>query len=101
YVTQVLQDEEGIFLAASDYVQILADSISKYMPKPLNTLGTFGFGRSENRESLRDFFEVDAKHIVFAALNALAKEKKFKSSSLKKAMKDLGINPEKPNPLKA
>ncbi|MGE5680304.1 MAG: pyruvate dehydrogenase (acetyl-transferring), homodimeric type [Bacillota bacterium] len=101
YVTQMLQNEDGIFLSASDYVQILADSISKYLPKPINTLGTFGFGRSEDRAGLRDFFEVDAKHIAFAALSALAKEKKFKASSLSKAMKDLGINPEKPNPLKA
>ncbi|MGE5497738.1 MAG: pyruvate dehydrogenase (acetyl-transferring), homodimeric type [Syntrophothermus sp.] len=101
YITKALQNEDGIFLSASDYVQILADALSKYMPKTLNTLGTFGFGRSENRDSLREFFEVDAKHIAFAALSALAKDKKIKPAVLKKAIKDLGINTEKLNPIKA
>jgi pyruvate dehydrogenase E1 component len=61
-------------------------------------LGTDGFGRSESRASLRDFFEVDAKHIVLATLNALAREQQFKPKELQKAIKDLGINPDKPNP---
>ncbi|MGE5431935.1 MAG: pyruvate dehydrogenase (acetyl-transferring), homodimeric type [Syntrophomonadaceae bacterium] len=99
YVTEQLQNEEGVFVSASDYVQILADSISKYLPRPINTLGTFGFGRSEDREGLRNFFEVDARYIVLAALMALANDKKIKPGVVSKAIKDLGINPDKKNPL--
>ena len=62
------------------------------------SLGTDGFGRSENRAALRDFFEVDAKHIVLAALNALARENKIKLEVVQQALRDLGINPRKPNP---
>jgi pyruvate dehydrogenase E1 component len=61
-------------------------------------LGTDGFGRSENRASLRDFFEVDAKHIVLATLTALARDKQISPEILRKAIEDLGINPEKLNP---
>ncbi|MGE5351146.1 MAG: pyruvate dehydrogenase (acetyl-transferring), homodimeric type [Acidobacteriota bacterium] len=99
YVTEQLQNEEGVFVAASDYVQMLADSISKYLPRPINTLGTFGFGRSEDREGLRNFFEVDARYIVLATLMALANEKKIKPGVVSKAIKDMGINPDKKNPL--
>jgi len=101
YVTQMLGNEEGIFVSASDYVQILSDSISRYLPRPIIALGTYGFGRSEDRASLRDFFEVDAKHIAHAALVNLAKEKKVKQQVVKKAMSDLGINPAKANPMRA
>jgi len=61
-------------------------------------LGTDGFGRSENRASLRDFFEVDAKHIVLATLHALVREKQIGLNVVQQAIKDLGINPEKLNP---
>jgi pyruvate dehydrogenase E1 component len=61
-------------------------------------LGTDGFGRSENRVALRDFFEVDAKHIVLAALAALRRENKIGSDVVKRAVQELGINPEKANP---
>jgi pyruvate dehydrogenase E1 component len=64
----------------------------------LVSLGTDGFGRSENRAALRDFFEVDAKHIVLATLTALARDKHIPPDVLQKAVKDLGINPDKPNP---
>jgi pyruvate dehydrogenase E1 component len=99
YVTQVLKDEEGVFVAASDYVKTLPDSIGKWFPRPLMALGTDGFGRSEGRADLRDFFEVDAKHIVLAALYALFKEGKVKQPAIEKAIRDLEINPEKLNPL--
>src|ERR1017187_5860173 len=67
----MLLDEEGVFVASSDYVKALPDSISKWFPRPLISLGTDGFGRSESRVALRDFFEVDAKHIVLAVLYAV------------------------------
>lgn len=98
FVTKTLKDAPGVLVAASDYMKVLPESISQWMPRPLAVLGTDGFGRSESRASLRDFFEVDAKHIVLATLNALAQDKQIKPDLLKKAIKDLGINPEKPNP---
>jgi pyruvate dehydrogenase E1 component len=101
YVSEITKGEKGVFVAASDFVQIMGDSLAKWLPAPLHTLGTFGFGRSEGRASLRDFFEVDAKHIVYAALYSLVKEKQLKPDVLKKAKKELGINPDKPNPAKS
>ncbi len=79
-------------------MKVLPESIAQWMPRPLVALGTDGFGRSESRVALRDFFEVDAKHIVLATLTALAREKQIKADVLQQAVKDLGINPEKANP---
>ena len=98
FLTQALQSAPGVLVAASDYMKVLPESISQWMPRPLVALGTDGFGRSENRPALRDFFEVDAKHIVLATLNALAKDKQIKPETVKKAIADLGINPEKLDP---
>ncbi|MGA2387521.1 MAG: pyruvate dehydrogenase (acetyl-transferring), homodimeric type [Candidatus Sulfotelmatobacter sp.] len=98
YVTEKLTDAPGPFIAASDYMKVLPESLAKWIPGQLVSLGTDGFGRSENRAALRDFFEVDAKHIVLATLGALAREKKIEPAILKKAIRDLGINPEKMNP---
>jgi len=98
YVTRCLKGAPGVFVAASDYMKILPESIARWVPGKLVALGTDGFGRSENRESLRDFFEVDAKHIVLATLSALAWEKQVATDMVQKAIRDLGIRPEKPNP---
>lgn len=98
YVSTVIQND-GVIVAASDYVKTLPDSISKWLPKRLFTLGTDGFGRSEGRNELRDFFEVDAKHIVTATLYALYKDGKYKLADLKKAMKEQGIDANKLNPM--
>src|SRR5271169_3243629 len=98
FVTQCLKEAPGVFVAASDYMKVLPESISQWVPRPLVALGTDGFGRSEGRASLRDFFEVDAKHIVLTTLTALARDKQIEPETLQKAIKDLGINPEKPNP---
>ena len=112
YVTQALKGAAGPgpFIAASDYMKVLPESIAQWVPGKLVALGTDGFGRSENRASLRDFFEVDAKHIVLATLHALAGEKSSEKGEkkdgpgavnaklLEKAIRDLGIDPEKRNP---
>jgi pyruvate dehydrogenase E1 component len=98
FVTQCLKDAPGVLVAASDYMKVLPEAIAQWMPRPLVALGTDGFGRSENRAALRDFFEVDAKHIVLATLNALVKDKQIKADTLQSAIKELGINPEKLNP---
>ncbi|MCK5619027.1 MAG: pyruvate dehydrogenase (acetyl-transferring), homodimeric type, partial [Candidatus Krumholzibacteria bacterium] len=99
YVGQVLDNEKGVFVAASDYVKALPASISKWVPGGIEFLGTDGFGRSDSREALRDFFEVDARYIVLAGLNALSKEGTLESSLVKKAISDLEIDPGKKNPL--
>jgi pyruvate dehydrogenase E1 component len=98
YVTQMLKDAPGVLVAASDYMKVLPESICRWMPRNLVSLGTDGYGRSEGREALRDFFEVDAKHIVLATLHALLREKQIKPEVVTQAVKDLGINPEKANP---
>jgi len=98
YVTQQLKDTQGVLVAASDYMKVLPESLAQWMPRPLLSLGTDGFGRSEGRVALRDFFEVDAKHIVLATLHALAREKKIGIEVVQKAIEEFGINPEKANP---
>ena len=99
YIEQQLGKEDGIFVAASDYVKTLPASVAKWIPGPVTLLGTDGYGRSESREALRDFFEVDARHIAFAALSALAREKRIAVADVKRAAKALKIEPDKENPL--
>jgi len=99
YVTRLLQAEKGVFVSASDYMKVLGDSIRKWVPGPYTVLGTDGFGRSESREALRDFFEVDTKHIVWATLTSLYDQKQISSDVLSKAQTDLKINPNKLNPM--
>ncbi|MBF0570499.1 MAG: pyruvate dehydrogenase (acetyl-transferring), homodimeric type [Candidatus Omnitrophica bacterium] len=99
YVTQLLRNEKGVFVSASDYMKILGDSIRQWVPGPYTVLGTDGFGRSESREALRDFFEVDAKHIVWAALTTLHEQKQIGDEALMKAQGELKINPQKLNPM--
>jgi pyruvate dehydrogenase E1 component len=99
YVSKMLAKEPGVLVAASDYLKTLPNMISKWMPRQLAALGTDGFGRSEGRQSLRDFFEVDARSIVLATLHELHQEGKIEGKVLDKAIKDLGINPEKLNPV--
>ncbi|MGE0706029.1 MAG: pyruvate dehydrogenase (acetyl-transferring), homodimeric type, partial [Vicinamibacterales bacterium] len=98
YVTQCFKDAPGVFVAASDYVKALPDSIDKWLPRPLHSLGTDGYGRSENRASLREFFEVDARYVVVATLAALARDGKIERSVVEQAIKTHNINPEKSNP---
>jgi len=99
YVTEQLADAPGVLFAATDYLKTLPNIISRWMPRRLASLGTDGFGRSEGRQALRDFFEVDARFITLAALYELLHEGKIESSIVDKAIKDLDINPDKPNPL--
>jgi pyruvate dehydrogenase E1 component len=99
YIEQCLQGEKGAFVIASDYVKALPESIARWFPVPPVSLGTDGFGRSDSRQALRDFFEVDARHIALAALSALAGQGQLDSEVVKRAMQDLEIHPEKPNPV--
>jgi pyruvate dehydrogenase E1 component len=99
YVTQCLGNAPGVLVAASDYLKTLPNMVSKWMPRRLGSLGTDGFGRSEGRASLREFFEVDARFIAIAVLHELFVDGKVERAALDKAIKDLGINPDKPNPV--
>ncbi len=99
YITQILKDAKGVFVAASDYVKALPESISRWLPGPLFSLGTDGYGRSDGRGHLRDFFEVDERYIVLAALHMLKSEGKIKDTVVKKAIKDLDIDTGKANPM--
>jgi pyruvate dehydrogenase E1 component len=101
YVTALLGSAPGVYVAASDFVRALPDSIAKWLPRPLQSLGTDGFGRSESRAELRNFFEVDARYVVLAALYGLALEKQLPMETVRKAQRELGLDPEKPNPLTA
>ena len=98
WVTQQLKDAPGVFVAASDYCKVLPDSIDRWMPRKIRTLGTDGFGRSEDRAALREFFEVDARFVAVAALSELLKEGQIDAKVVQQAIKDLGIDPEKRNP---
>ncbi|HKV25571.1 MAG TPA: pyruvate dehydrogenase (acetyl-transferring), homodimeric type [Candidatus Acidoferrum sp.] len=99
YVTECLAEAPGVLVAASDYLKTLPNMISKWMPRRLASLGTDGFGRSEGRASLRDYFEVDAKFITLAALHELMADGKIERSVVDKAIKELGIDAEKKNPV--
>jgi pyruvate dehydrogenase E1 component len=98
YVTSCLGAAPGIVVAASDYLKSQPDMIARFIGKPMVTLGTDGFGRSEDRASLRNFFEVDAKHIAAATLSALLREKQVDAKLVAKAFKELEINSEKADP---
>jgi len=98
YVTQCVKDAPGVFVAASDYVKALPHAIDRWLPRPLETLGTDGFGRSESRESLRDHFEVDARYVVVATLGALARAGQIDAAVVAGAIKTFDINPDKINP---
>jgi len=99
YVSEALADAPGVLVAASDYLKALPNLVSKWMPRRVASLGTDGFGRSESRDSLRNFFEVDAKFIALATLRELLSEGKIQASIVQQAIKDLAIDVKKPDPL--
>ncbi len=99
YVETCLQKHEGPIIAATDYVRAYADLIRPFISRSYTVLGTDGFGRSDTREQLRHFFEVDRYHIAVAALYALATEKAIPMSQVNDAMKKYKIDPKKPDPV--
>ncbi len=98
YVEQCLHASPGPVIAASDYMKIHADQIRPYVKSKYIVLGTDGFGRSDTRQRLRSFFEVDARHIVLAAIHALVAEGTIDKSLISAALKKYDIDPEKPDP---
>jgi pyruvate dehydrogenase E1 component len=98
YLEEVLENEEGVFVAVSDYMRLVPDQIAPWVPGGLFTLGTDGYGRSDTRGALRRFFEVDAESVVVATLYALAEKGHCPMSLVSQAMKDLKIDAGKPRP---
>jgi pyruvate dehydrogenase E1 component len=99
YVEQLLQGREGPGVAATDYVRTFAEQIRPFVGRRYVTLGTDGFGRSDFRRKLREFFEVNRHYVALAALKALADEGTIPPKTVADAIKKYGIDPEKPNPI--
>ncbi len=99
YLSEVMKESKGPIIAVSDNVKLLPHSLVQWLEQPLVALGTDGFGRSEGRSDLRRFFEVDAAHTVWAALSHLVREGQLDSKLLKDAQQNLGIDPDKANPI--
>ncbi|PNY81398.1 pyruvate dehydrogenase (acetyl-transferring), homodimeric type [Deinococcus koreensis] len=101
YVAQQLSRENapGVLISVTDYIKLGADGLNGHLDRKLWTLGTDGFGRSEAREELRDFFEVDTRHVVLATLYALQRDGKVKGEVVAKAIADLSIDPEREAPV--
>jgi pyruvate dehydrogenase E1 component len=98
YLESLLQNEEGVFIAVSDYLKMVPDQIAPWVPGGLTTLGTDGFGRSDTRTNLRRFFEVDAELTTVATLYALYQKGLLPAQSVEAALKKLEIDPEKSFP---
>lgn len=99
YITSCFSGKEGVVVSASDYTKVLPNSLAKYVPQRMINLGTDGFGRSESREALRDFFEVDYRYVVLATLYGLSQDGVIDKKVVTKALKDLKIDPNKLNPM--
>ena len=98
-IENAISDKESPIIASTDYMKSFPEQIARFLPNHFIALGTDGYGRSDSREALRDFFEVDRFYIVIAALNALVDAKKIDSSVLLKAIKDFKLDGDKPNPM--
>ncbi len=98
YVAQCLKDAKGPVIASTDYMKSFAEQIQRFVPNKFVALGTDGFGRSDSREALRDFFEVNRYYITVAALKALSDEGKLDAKKVAEAVKKYKLNGDKPNP---
>jgi pyruvate dehydrogenase E1 component len=101
YLAEALAGAEGPIVAATDYMKIVADQVAPWLPGRFTSLGTDGFGRSDNRQHLRRRFEVNAESIASAALSSLARAGQFDAAQAAKALRELGISPDAPDPAQA
>ena len=97
-VTDKLESSEGPIIAVSDYMTIVPDQVSRWSPRSFTPLGTDGFGRSDTREVLRRFFEIDGPHVVVAVLSSLANEGKISMDVVTQAIREYGIDTDRSNP---
>ena len=98
YLQDCLADRQGPVIAATDYMRMYPEQLREYMPGTYRVLGTDGYGRSDTRDKLREFFEVNRHYVTIAALTALADDGLIERSVIASAMQKFGINPEKPAP---
>jgi pyruvate dehydrogenase E1 component len=98
YVAQCFKDTKGPVIASTDYMKSFAEQIQRFVPNKFVALGTDGYGRSDSREALRDFFEVDRHYVVIAALKALSDEGKLPAAKVAEAIKKYKLDSNKPNP---
>jgi pyruvate dehydrogenase E1 component len=101
YIVEALEGAEGPIVAATDYMKVVADQVAPWLPGRMETLGTDGFGRSDNREHLRRHFEVNAESIAAAALSRLARCGRFDMAKARAAFGELGVDTEKTDPARA
>jgi pyruvate dehydrogenase E1 component len=101
YVEECLSEEDGVVVASTDYIRLYADQIRPWVKAPYTVLGTDGFGRSDTRQKLRSFFEVDRYHVVVATLNTLADQGEIGYDVVEKAIKQYNINADALNRAKA
>jgi pyruvate dehydrogenase E1 component len=99
HVQECLSSHKGPFVAATDYMRIVADQIRQWVPGAYHVLGTDGYGRSDSRAALRGFFEVDHRYVALAALKELADDGKLDRATVRSAIEKFGIDPDKPNPV--
>jgi len=98
FVAQSLAQAEGPIVAVTDFMKAVPDQVARWVPAPFITLGTDGFGRSDDRPELRSYFETDAAHVVVAALDGLRQAGEAKAEEVDDAIRRYGIDPERPSP---
>ena len=99
FVAQSFSGSNSPIIASTDYMKSFAEQIAVFLPNKFVALGTDGFGRSDSREALRDFFEVDRRYVVVAALKALSDEGKLPAAKVAEAVKKYKLDANKPNPV--
>ena len=98
FITEVLGDDDSPVISSTDYMKSYSDQVREYVPANFVALGTDGFGRSDTREKLREFFEVDRRYVTIAALHALAMDGKIENSVVANAIQQYAVDPDKPDP---
>jgi len=101
YIEMCLENTEGPVVAATDYMKLYAEQIRPWVPNPYQVLGTDGYGRSDTRDKLRHFFEVDRYHVAVTALYSLVEQELVSPKQVAEAIKKYNIDPDKINPVKA
>ena len=99
FIQQALKGEEGVFVSANDWMKVIAGQLAPWMPRDFVALGTDGFGLSESRAALRDYFEISPKYIAFAAVRLLHRQGKVSDKAITDFMKKYGIEPDKADPM--
>ena len=98
-IEKCFAERPGPYIAATDYMKIVADQVQRWVPGRFISLGTDGYGRSDGRKALREHFEVDKRYVAITALNALADDGVLDQKTVAEAIKKYGIDPDRPDPV--